>query len=233
MSEPEEVSGFPGGSGDSSAPGAGTSHESETLSRKDRERAMHRDQILEAASKLLDRKSYGEITVQEIAADAEFSVGYIYKIFESKEDIYVTLVRHQGDELVAILDRELSASLGFEERLNNAVRGIYEWLDSHPFTADQMHEISYLTRALPRLAAAHADREDQFQEKAHAFLREGIQAGVLQGDIEIMMRTLRALIWGLVGEEMLHGVKSGDWTGYAPVVARVFMRAFAPEKSDR
>jgi AcrR family transcriptional regulator len=194
---------------------------------------MHRDQILAAARSLLGRKPYDEITVQEIAADAEFSVGYIYKIFESKEDIYVTLVRDQGDELLRIVDRELGARGGFEARLLNMVHGVFDWLDSNPFTATQMNETHCLTHALPRLAAVHAEREERLQEKTYAFFREGLQAGVIQGDLDIMVRTLRALIWGFIGDDLLHGVKSRKLTEYAPVAVQVLMRAFAPEGGSR
>ena len=233
MADYDEVSDHTGTSEHGEAGGAGAPHDAITLSRKERERAMHRDQILDAARNLLGKKPYTEITVQEIAADAEFSVGYIYKIFESKEDIYVTLVRDQGDSLLRIVEREMGARGGFEERLSNLVNGIFDWLDSNPFTATHMNETQCLAHALPRLAAVHAEREEHLQEKAYAFFREGLQAGVIQGDLDIMMRTLRALIWGFIGEDLLHGIKSRKWTEYAPVVVRVFMRAFAPEGGSR
>jgi AcrR family transcriptional regulator len=229
MTERDEIPSRPGISEHGEAAGAGAPHDAATLSRKDRERAMHRDQILAAARSLLGRKPYDEITVQEIAADAEFSVGYIYKIFDSKEDIYVMLVRDQGDELLRIVDREFGAGGGFEARLLNMVHGVFAWLDSNPFTATRMNETHCLAHALPRLAAVHAEREERLQEKAYGFFREGLQAGVIQGDLDIMVRTLRALIWGFIGEDLFHSIKSRKWTDHAPVVVRVFMRAFAPE----
>jgi AcrR family transcriptional regulator len=225
----DEAPSRPGTSEDGEVGGAGTAHDARTLSRKDRERGMHRDQILAAARNLLGKKPYTEITVQEIAADAEFSVGYIYKIFESKEDIYVTLIRDQGDHFLRIVEREVGAAGGFEERLANMVHGVFDWLDSNPFTTTHMNETHCPAHALPRLAAVHAEREERLQEMACGFFREGLQAGVIQGDLDIMMRTLRALIWGFIGEDLFHGTRSRKWTEYAPVVVQVFMRAFAPE----
>jgi len=234
--EEHEVRGAGAGHASSEEAGTGSAGRDQEagLSRKDRERAMHRDQILDAARNLLGRKAYSEITVQEIAADAEFSVGYIYKIFESKEDIYVTLVSDQWDQLIRILEREAFGDRPFGERLDAVVCGIFGWLDANPaFTASHTHEIHCLAHALPRLAQVHAEAEERLHERSVAFMTAGVEAGSVSGDVEVMTKTLRALIWGFVGEEMLHGVKAQKWTEYTPVVVGVFLRAFAPEGGSR
>jgi AcrR family transcriptional regulator len=204
--------------------------DSVSLPRKERERLMHRDAILDAARNLLSRKSYDEITVQEIAAEAEFSVGYIYKIFASKEDIYVTLVQKMGDGLVGILEKGIASEGAFEARLTELVRGVYAWLDANPaFTASHMNEIHRLTRTLPRLGAAQIQCEECIHDKIRPFFEIGLRAGVIQGDVELMTKTIRALIWGFVGDDLFHGEKRGEWVEYTPIVVRAFMRTFAPE----
>lgn len=213
-------------------PGAGgeKSRGLAAIPRKERERVMHRDAILDAARNLLARKPYDEITVQEIATESEFSVGYIYKIFASKEDIYVTLIREMGDDLISMLEKGLIGEGTFEARLTNLIRVIYGWLDANPaFTANHMHEIHCLVRTLPRLGAAHIEREEIMRDKIRPFFEAGIRAGVIRGDIELMTKTLRALIWGFVGDDLFHGEKRGEWTKYTPIIVRAFMRTFAPE----
>jgi len=234
--EEHEVRGAGAGHASSEEAGTGSAGRDQEagLSRKDRERAMHRDQILDAARNLLGRKAYSEITVQEIAADAEFSVGYIYKIFESKEDIYVTLVSDQWDQLLRVLEREAFSSKPFAQRVHGLVHGIFTWLDANPaFTASHTHEIHCLAHALPRLAKTHAEMEERLQDRGRAFIRSGIEEGAVRGDVEVMMKTLRALVWGFVGEDMLHGVKAQKWAEHSPVVAGVFLSAFRPEGGTR
>lgn len=200
------------------------------LPRKERERAMHRNAILDAARNLLARRPYDQITVQEIAAESEFSVGYIYKIFASKEDIYVTLIRSMGDELTKILDQGLAGAQGFEARLTNLVESFYLWLDANPaFTANHLHEIHCLARTLPRLGAAHLEREEVMRGKIRPFFEAGIRAGVIEGDVELMAKTLRALIWGFIGEDLFRGEAKTEWARYTPIVVRAFLRTFAPE----
>ena len=57
------------------------------LPRKERELKRHQAELLQATENLLARKRLHEITVQDIAAESEFSVGYIYKLFPNKEEI--------------------------------------------------------------------------------------------------------------------------------------------------
>jgi len=64
----------------------------EKLPRRGRERLQHRALILDAALELFCQKGYQDVSVQEIARRAEFSVGALYSFFESKERLYESLV---------------------------------------------------------------------------------------------------------------------------------------------
>jgi len=57
------------------------------LSRRDRERERHRQEILEAAERVFVREGYHAATVEAIAREAEFGIGTIYNFFQSKEDL--------------------------------------------------------------------------------------------------------------------------------------------------
>jgi AcrR family transcriptional regulator len=65
--------------------------------RKEREYADHHQAILSAAETLFAENGYHQSTMQMVADKAEFSVGYIYKHFESKEVMYQEMVQfHLG-----------------------------------------------------------------------------------------------------------------------------------------
>lgn len=64
----------------------------EQISRKDRERARHRREILDAAERIFARNGYHATTVEAVAKEAEFAVGTLYKFFKGKEDIYTHVV---------------------------------------------------------------------------------------------------------------------------------------------
>ena len=71
-------------------------------SRREREYARHRQEILDTAQSLFAENGYFQTTMQMIADRVEFSVGYLYKHFSGKEEIYQEMVAfHLGrlDEL--------------------------------------------------------------------------------------------------------------------------------------
>ncbi|HNU75958.1 MAG TPA: helix-turn-helix domain-containing protein, partial [Deltaproteobacteria bacterium] len=61
-------------------------------SRRERERARQRRDILDTALRLFSEKGYHSVTMHEIADKAEFAVGTLYKFFRNKEDLYKALI---------------------------------------------------------------------------------------------------------------------------------------------
>ena len=64
----------------------------ENLPRRERLNRQQRDEILKTALKLFSEKSYPNVSMQEIAREAEFGMGTIYKFFSSKDDLYRSLI---------------------------------------------------------------------------------------------------------------------------------------------
>src|SRR6476659_2510768 len=81
--------------------------------RKERERQQRSNDILEAARRLFESKGFLNTTLQDVAKEAEISVGLIYRYFESKEDIFASLALKGAEvfdsELEAIFERALNA----------------------------------------------------------------------------------------------------------------------------
>jgi AcrR family transcriptional regulator len=59
--------------------------------RKARERQQRVNDILEAAHRVFSTNGFLNTTLQDVAKEAEISVGLIYRYFESKEDIFASL----------------------------------------------------------------------------------------------------------------------------------------------
>ena len=115
----------------------------EKLSRKERERLGHQDEILAAAEVVFIRDGYHRATVEEIAREAEFSVGTLYNFFKSKGEMYARVIERIADELTAKLqsrvfsheDPEYALSALIELRLTHfeAHRGFFRvFFESSP-----------------------------------------------------------------------------------------------------
>lgn len=67
-------------------------------------REEKRSRILTAATNEFAKNGFEHTNVNEIAKNAEVSVGSLYKYFDSKQDIFITTVRYCASVLKTILD---------------------------------------------------------------------------------------------------------------------------------
>ncbi len=91
------------------------------MSRKERERLTHRAEILQAAEKVFALKGFFQTTMNEIAREAEFGTGTLYKFFKSKEDLYFTLIDEKTDEIYQLVQAELSREASAIERIRKVL----------------------------------------------------------------------------------------------------------------
>ncbi len=89
----------------------------EPLSRREREKAQHRREIIDAAITVFSEKGYHEATLDEIAQKAEFSKGALYLYFQNKEDILYVALKESLEEQNANLQNLISGKREFREEL--------------------------------------------------------------------------------------------------------------------
>lgn len=70
--------------------------------RKEREKELRREAIIQAAQEVFFEKGLGLATMDEIAERAELSKGTLYLYYKSKEDLYIT-VSMRGVETLAMM----------------------------------------------------------------------------------------------------------------------------------
>ncbi|HJN43762.1 MAG: hypothetical protein CL477_14620 [Acidobacteria bacterium] len=71
--------------------------------------AQRRLSFLESAARLIERKGYEQMTVQDVLDDVEQSKGAFYHYFESKQALVEGLIAHLGASIVGELDRYMQA----------------------------------------------------------------------------------------------------------------------------
>jgi AcrR family transcriptional regulator len=99
-------------SGNSNGQGRGTA------SRRERERAQRRDDILHAAREVFFQRGFHTATVDDIAAAAEVGKGTVYLYFDTKETILAHLLLEGLDRLVA----DLETAYAFDQLLDAGTR---------------------------------------------------------------------------------------------------------------
>ncbi len=175
-------------------------------SRKERERQQHRQEILSAALELFAEKGFAGVSMQEIAAAAEFATGTLYKFFPSKEDLFFELLESTTEEGLGVV---MSALDGAEDELVKLSRFIrlHERIIREQGPALRLYVLESSGRCLPgpRVEA----KKKQIDERIVSGLSRVIAAGVFRGSINdvdpVMAATclhysLEGLILAAVGE---------------------------------
>jgi len=75
------------------------------LTRKERERLIRKQEIIDASVKLFAGKGFNNTTLDDIAALSEFGKGTIYNYFSSKEEIYSEIVEDVSKNLKQIINQ--------------------------------------------------------------------------------------------------------------------------------
>lgn len=74
-----------------------TSPSETTLTRREREALQKKTEILEAAEEVFSQKGFHHASMEEVARQAEFSVGTLYNFFKNKEELYVEMLHWKVD----------------------------------------------------------------------------------------------------------------------------------------
>ncbi|MCB9529483.1 MAG: TetR/AcrR family transcriptional regulator [Myxococcales bacterium] len=97
--------------------------------RKDVEIERTRRHIMDAAVQVFARKGYAEATMQDIAAEAEYSAPSLYSYFKGKQDILEALLVLLREQSSAMFEVELPEGLTLEQKLILLLRPLAAWVD--------------------------------------------------------------------------------------------------------
>jgi AcrR family transcriptional regulator len=103
--------------------------QTEKISRKEREFLAHREEILLAAQKVFAAKGFFPTTMSDIAREAEFGTGTLYKYFKSKEELYFTLIDEKTEEINRLVKAELSQKTSAVERIKKVLGLEFEFFE--------------------------------------------------------------------------------------------------------
>lgn len=105
--------------------------ETERVGRKEREYQAHRKEILSAAEKVFAAKGFFLTTMSDIAREAEFGTGTLYKYFKSKEELYFTLIDEKVEEINRLVKDELSQKTSAVERIKKVLGLQFEFFEQN------------------------------------------------------------------------------------------------------
>jgi TetR/AcrR family transcriptional regulator len=96
--------------------------ETTKFSRREREKLRQRQEVLDVALQLFSDKGYHDVSMHEIAKEAEFAIGTLYKFFRNKEDLYKALILQLSDQFHRALAEVIEGEAPEIEKLRAYVR---------------------------------------------------------------------------------------------------------------
>lgn len=100
-------------------------------SRRERELARHRQEILNAAEHLFAEHGFHDTTMQMIAERVEFSVGYLYKHFPGKDEMHRQMVIYHLEAMDKLLAEVKALTLPPLEDLKRSYQEICRHFNDH------------------------------------------------------------------------------------------------------
>lgn len=149
------------------------------LSRREREKLSHRNEIIEAAERVFAKKGLESATVEDVAQEAEFSVGTIYNFFENKDALYGEVMLKIVEEFHAAFLAVIADAGDPLSAIRAVVRLRLSAMDKHGSFFRQILEARPMSQMSPRHAIPENCRKryDEHLEKTAGLFKKAIAKG--------------------------------------------------------
>lgn len=147
-------------------------------SRKERERQQHRQEILSAALHLFAEKGFHNVSMQEVAAAAEFATGTLYNFFSSKEDLFFELLLVTAEESLRLILPTLEGHGNERDRLSRFIR-IHAKIAHEQAAALRLYLLEVRGRYLPgpRIEAKRKEIDARIIVPLSHLIASGVRSG--------------------------------------------------------
>lgn len=167
--------------------------------RKKEPQSTHRKNISVAAERLFVQKGIENTSMNDIAKEAGYSKATLYVYFKNKEELVGVLVLESMQKLYDYISQALEACGDTRECYREICNALIQYREEYPFyfklVLDTINVDFEVDHFLPEEKATFLVGE-QINGLLATFLQNGIKAGEIRGDIEILP-TIFAL-WGMM-----------------------------------
>jgi AcrR family transcriptional regulator len=191
------------------------------MTRKERERKLRRDTILEVAGKVFARESYFNATMSQIASEAEFGMGTIYQFFPNKQGLFTEVILTGADTFMDGLKEALKNQNTWQDRLKTFISYKLEWIEKQPELQRLIMELYYVP--IPEITPRLIERFKSFRSENMAILKDILSNSDLKDD-QINFELISLLITGTlnaIANDWLIGILKGIPTEYIPGIVGI------------
>lgn len=154
--------------------------------RKKREKERRREQIIDAAERVIFSKSLEKATMDEIAEEAELSKGTLYLYFDNKTELYIAITQRGSDLLNKKFSKLFAGATDHSglELVRKMGETYLSFVRENPnyFTAFMYYESISDVEALKN--SKYAEQCDQNRREALNFMIRALQIGMQDGSVD-------------------------------------------------
>jgi len=162
-----------------------TPEEARKLSRKEREQQFRLNLILDAAEEVFGETNFAGASVEAIAQRAEISVGTLYNLFRSKEDVYRALVSRAQTNFFDRMEERVAEARGPLEKVHVVVGYYFEHFHrySRQFRLYVSATNGFQWELRSKLADEALERQGMFHKHLTDICQQGMDEGIFKRGI--------------------------------------------------
>jgi AcrR family transcriptional regulator len=90
------------------------------------------ERIITVASELFADRDYHQVCMDDIAERAGVGKGTLYNLFESKQDLYFSIIRFRLANLIEILEKRYDSRMDTLKNLRSLILHLHKFMSKHP-----------------------------------------------------------------------------------------------------
>ncbi len=152
---------------------------------REKTREVYREAFLEAAEKVFAQRGFAGARMADIARTAGVATGTLYNYFESKDEVFRSMVELRADQFLASVRGSIQAIADPLERLETMVRKSYEFLTEHSTMGAIFAELNALSESsILRIGGRGVEqRYAEWLGVLEEIVREASDAGLVRKDL--------------------------------------------------
>ena len=183
--------------------------------RKEREKKMRRQQIMDAAKKVFASKGFGGATVENITDEAELSPATLYLYFKNKDELFASLNLRMLEDLIAkVEDVRDQKKLSPEKKIDALEKALYEVYLTDPLNVVNVLRFQSkerLRNLSPELASQIKSYTQKYMKAIAEIFKDGVREGTF---LDRHPAAFADIVWSLfAGLELLEDTKKGHNRG--------------------
>ncbi len=162
--------------------------------RKEREKVLRHEQILDAAQEIFQKFGWSEATMDQVADAAELSKGTLYLYFKDKEELYTGLGARGMEKIAANFWEILNTHANALEALVSIGSAYHEYFMNDPLQYASIHFSVHKLLEMKDTAPSEMERMHLAGSECLKAVAEVIKRGITQGVFDKTVDPTKAAI---------------------------------------